>query len=104
MSFPPFRSVSGCAPALLPANIDTDVIIRVDHLTKGRDEVAAFAFDAIRLLPDGSEDPAFPLHHPAFRGTPFLITGPNFGCGSSRTGGVGARRARDPLRHRVDLR
>lgn len=90
MSFPPFRSVSGPAPALLLANIDTDVIIRVDHLTKGRDEVAAFAFDAIRLLPDGSEDPVFPLHHPTFRGAPILITGPNFGCGSSREPAVWA--------------
>jgi 3-isopropylmalate/(R)-2-methylmalate dehydratase small subunit len=90
MSFMPFRSVSGPAPALLLPNIDTDIIIRVDHLTKGRDEVAEFAFDAIRLLFDGSEDPAFPLHHPAFRGAPILITGPNFGCGSSREPAVWA--------------
>ncbi len=97
MSFPPFRSVRGPAPALLLPNIDTDIIIRVDHLTKGRDEVAPFAFDAIRLLPDGSEDSAFPLHRPEFRGAPILITGPNFGCGSSREpavwalGGLGIR-------------
>lgn len=90
MSFAPFTSVSGPAPALLLANIDTDIIIRVDHLTKGRDEVAAFAFDAIRLLPDGSDDPDFPLHQPAFRDAPILITGPNFGCGSSREPAVWA--------------
>jgi 3-isopropylmalate/(R)-2-methylmalate dehydratase small subunit len=90
VSFPPFRSVSGPAPALLLPNVDTDVIIRVDHLTKGRDEVAEFAFDAIRLLPDGGEDPAFPLHQPMFRGAPILLTGPNFGCGSSREPAVWA--------------
>jgi 3-isopropylmalate/(R)-2-methylmalate dehydratase small subunit len=90
MSFTPFQSVRGPAPALLQPNIDTDIIIRVDHLTKSRDEVAAFAFDAIRLLPDGSEDPGFPLHQPMFRGAPILITGPNFGCGSSREPAVWA--------------
>lgn len=90
MSFTPFRIVTGPAAALLRPNVDTDVIIRVDHLTKGRDEVAPFAFDAIRLLPDGREDPEFPLHQPQFRGAPILVTGPNFGCGSSREPAVWA--------------
>ncbi len=90
MTFTPFQSVTGPAAALLRPNIDTDIIIRVDHLTKGRDEVAPFAFDAIRLLLDGSEDPDFPLHRPEFRGAPILLTGPNFGCGSSREPAVWA--------------
>ncbi len=90
MSFPPVHVVHGTAAAILRPNIDTDVIIRVEHLTKRRDEVAAFAFEAIRLLPDGSEDPDFALHRPAFRGSPILITGPNFGCGSSREPAVWA--------------
>ncbi len=90
MSFEPFVSLSGSAAALLQPNIDTDVIIRVDHLTKSRSEVGPFAFEALRFLPDGSENPRFPLNEPTFRGSPILLTGPNFGCGSSREPAVWA--------------
>jgi 3-isopropylmalate/(R)-2-methylmalate dehydratase small subunit len=90
MSFEPFRSLVGPAAALLGPNIDTDVIIRVDHLTKQRHEVAPFAFEALRYRPDGTLDPSFPLNQPTFRHAPILLTGPNFGCGSSREPAVWA--------------
>ncbi len=90
MSFEPFVSLSGSAAALLQPNIDTDVIIRVDHLTKSRSEVGPFAFEALRFLADGTENRTFPLNEPTFRGSPILLTGPNFGCGSSREPAVWA--------------
>ncbi len=90
MSFQPFLSVTGTAAALLQPNIDTDVIIRVDHLTKGRSEVGPFAFEALRYTTDGKEDPSFPLNKAQFRGSPILLTGANFGCGSSREPAVWA--------------
>lgn len=90
VSFEPFLSVRGAAAALLQPNIDTDVIIRVDHLTKSRSEVGPFAFEALRYSSDARENPDFVLNDPRFRGAPILLTGPNFGCGSSREPAVWA--------------
>ena len=75
----------------MQANIDTDVIIRIERLTAGdRGALGRHAFEALRYLPDGTENPEFVLNQPAFRGAPTLIAGPNFGCGSSREGAVWA--------------
>lgn len=90
MSFEPFVRVDGTAAALLQANIDTDVIIRVDHLLKARSELEPFAFEALRFLANGTENPNFVLNDPKFHGSPILLTGSNFGCGSSREPAVWA--------------
>jgi 3-isopropylmalate/(R)-2-methylmalate dehydratase small subunit len=90
LSFKPFVTLTGTAAALLQPNVDTDVIIRVDHLTKTRAEVGPFAFEALRFLADGTENPHFALNDPTFRGAPILLTGTNFGCGSSREPAVWA--------------
>ncbi len=64
--------------ALLPgANIDTDVIMPKQFL-KGIDRAGL----AQGLFHDLRRDPAFVLNRVA--GCEILITGPNFGCGSSR--------------------
>ena len=47
-----------------------------------------WAFGALRYLPDGSENPEFILNREPYRQAEILITGPNFGCGSSREGAV----------------
>jgi 3-isopropylmalate/(R)-2-methylmalate dehydratase small subunit len=87
----PFTTVTGPAAPLLRANIDTDVIIRVERLVgTTRASMGAHAFEIWRLRPDGSEDPDFVLNRPAFRSAPILLAGPNFGCGSSREGAVWA--------------
>jgi 3-isopropylmalate/(R)-2-methylmalate dehydratase small subunit len=87
-----FTSVTGPAAPLMLANIDTDIIIRIERLTKSRDsdELARYAMEALRYLPDGNDDPAFICNQPAFRNAPILIAGANFGCGSSREGAVWA--------------
>jgi 3-isopropylmalate/(R)-2-methylmalate dehydratase small subunit len=86
-----FTTLSGAAAPLLRANIDTDIIIRIERLTtlKG-DALGPFALEALRFKADGSEDPDFVLNQSAFRAAPILLAGANFGCGSSREGAVTA--------------
>ena len=91
MALQPFTLLTGAAAYLPRANIDTDLIIRIERLTSlGKDELGAYAMEALRYLPDGSEDPSFVFNRPAFRGAPILLAGDNFGCGSSREGAVTA--------------
>lgn len=87
----PFTTVTGPAVPLMRTNVDTDVIIRIERLTAlGRAELGAYAFEALRLRPDGSEDPDCVLNAPLFRQAPILLAAENFGCGSSREGAVWA--------------
>lgn len=87
----PFTTVTGPAAPLMRDNIDTDVIIRIERLTHlGREQLGPYALEALRFRPDGTEDPAFVLNQPPFRGAPILLAGSNFGCGSSREGAVWA--------------
>ena len=91
MKIEPFITVSGPAPYLPQANVDTDVIIRIERLTTlGRGELGPYCFESLRYRSDGSEDPDFIVNRPPFRGAPFLLAGENFGCGSSREGAVWA--------------
>jgi 3-isopropylmalate/(R)-2-methylmalate dehydratase small subunit len=81
----PFNTVSGKAAPMLAANVDTDVIMPKQFL-KGIDRAGldrGLFFD-LRFLPSGEPNPAFILNQPGYRGAKFLVTGPNFGCGSSR--------------------
>jgi 3-isopropylmalate/(R)-2-methylmalate dehydratase small subunit len=87
----PFTIVTGRAAPLMETNINTDVIIRIERLTSGdQSKLGAFALEAMRYRPDGSDNPEFPLNQPKYRGAPILIAGRNFGCGSSREGAVTA--------------
>ncbi len=87
----PFVTVTGAAAPLMQANIDTDVIIRIDRMTGGDPaRLGDYALETLRRRPDGSEDPDCVLNRPAYRGAPVLLAGPNFGCGSSRENAVTA--------------
>ena len=91
MNIQPFTVVSGVAPYLSRANINTDVIIRIERLTSlPKEELGPYAMEALRYRADGSDDPHFILNRPIFRGAPILLAGDNFGCGSSREGAVWA--------------
>ena len=91
MTMTPFTAVTGSAAPLMRANIDTDVIVRIERLTAfQRDQLGPYAFEALRFRPDGSEDPSCVLNQRAFRNAPVLLAGENFGCGSSREGAVWA--------------
>jgi 3-isopropylmalate/(R)-2-methylmalate dehydratase small subunit len=85
----PFKAVSGAAVTLLQANVDTDVIIRIERLT-GNADLGHYAFEALRYLPNGSINPDCAFNQPRFANAPILLAGRNFGCGSSREGAVTA--------------
>lgn len=86
-----FTTLTGAAAPLPLANVDTDVIIRIERLTRiDHSGLGPYAFESLRYLEDGSENPEFVLNQPAWRGASILVAGPNFGCGSSREGAVWA--------------
>jgi 3-isopropylmalate/(R)-2-methylmalate dehydratase small subunit len=86
----PFSKLSAIAAPIMRSNIDTDVIIRIERLVgvSVRGTLGKWAFGSLRYLPDGSENPEFILNREPYRHAEILITGPNFGCGSSREGAV----------------
>jgi 3-isopropylmalate/(R)-2-methylmalate dehydratase small subunit len=85
-----FDNLSAIAAPIMRGNIDTDVIIRIERLVGNsiRGTLGKWAFGALRYLPDGSENPEFILNREPYRQAEILVTGPNFGCGSSREGAV----------------
>ena len=81
----PFRKHTGRAALLDRANVDTDQIIPKQFLKRiERTGFGEFLFNDWRYLPDGTPDPSFSLNDPRYSGASILITGKNFGCGSSR--------------------
>lgn len=81
----PFTHLTARTVVLRDANIDTDRIIPARFLTTTtREGLGRHAFADWRYLPDGTPDPQFPLNDPAHAGARILVTGRNFGCGSSR--------------------
>ena len=84
----------GIAAPLMVQNVDTDVLSRtVRLLTIRQEDLARYAFEAWRYLPDGSENPDFLLNHAPYRNASILLNDANFGCGSSREGAVWALQA-----------
>ena len=66
-------------------NIDTDMIIPKQYLkTIKRTGLGAGLFAEMRFNEDGTENKEFVLNQPAYRKAQILVTGTNFGCGSSR--------------------
>ncbi len=86
----PFNKLIAIAAPILRSNIDTDVIIRIERLVGNsvRGTLGKWAFGSLRYLPDGAENPDFILNREPYRQAEILVTGPNFGCGSSREGAV----------------
>ena len=81
----PFERQSGTLAALPAANIDTDVIMPKTFL-KGIDRTGLErgVFHDLRFDEEGSPRPDFVLNQMPWRDARFLVTGANFGCGSSR--------------------
>ncbi len=75
----PVREVSGRAYPWGQKNVDTDVIIPAHWLkTTTRTGLGKGAFETVR------SDPGNIFDDPEYAGSPILIAGDNFGCGSSR--------------------
>ncbi|KAM5348342.1 hypothetical protein ACJ41O_008166 [Fusarium nematophilum] len=83
---PKFTIWKGTAAPLDRSNVDTDAIIPKQFLkTIKRTGLGTAAFYELRYNPDGSENPDFILNQGQYRKSKILVvTGPNFGCGSSR--------------------
>jgi 3-isopropylmalate/(R)-2-methylmalate dehydratase small subunit len=81
----PFKTLSGVAAPLPMINVDTDMIVPKQFLkTIRRTGLGAALFHELRTRPDGSPNPDFVLNKPAYGKAQILVTGANFGCGSSR--------------------
>ena len=81
----PFTKLTGIAAPLPLVNVDTDKIIPARHLkTIKRTGLGGHLFETLRYHDDGSERPEFVLNREPYRHAEILITGENFGCGSSR--------------------
>lgn len=80
-----FITFSGKVAPLFQANIDTDQIIPKQFLTRiERTGYGAFLFNDWRLDSNGTPKADFVLNEPRYRDASILVTGANFGCGSSR--------------------
>ncbi|PTE32493.1 3-isopropylmalate dehydratase small subunit [Mammaliicoccus fleurettii] len=81
----PINIFNGKTVPLLNDNIDTDQIIPKVFLKRiTKTGFGPFLFDEWRYLEDGSENPDFNLNKQEYKGASILISGDNFGCGSSR--------------------
>ncbi len=81
----PFNTLTGIAAPLPLINIDTDMIIPKQFLkTIKRTGLGVNLFDEMRYDDDRNEIPTFVLNKPQYRDANILVTGENFGCGSSR--------------------
>lgn len=75
----PVRRITGKVLPLNRADVDTDQIIPAQYMKRiERTGYGPFAFAAWR------KDPSFVLNDHRYDGAPIMVTGPNFGCGSSR--------------------
>jgi 3-isopropylmalate/(R)-2-methylmalate dehydratase small subunit len=79
-----FSNHTGIAAPLLKDDVNTDQIAPVLHSRGLKEDYKAMLFYRARQRDDGSEDPDFVLNKPQFRNAGILVTGNNFGAGSSR--------------------
>jgi 3-isopropylmalate/(R)-2-methylmalate dehydratase small subunit len=80
-----FTTLTGIAAYLPMINVDTDMIIPKQYLkTIKRTGLGSGLFAELRYDEAGKPLPNFVLHKPPYDQAKILITGENFGCGSSR--------------------
>ncbi len=89
----PLIRITGVALALIRSNVDTDAIIPSREMkTVSKTGLAEGLFAGWRYTTIGGRDPdpGFVLNNPAYRNATILLSGENFGCGSSREHAVWA--------------
>lgn len=87
----PFGTHTGIAVLLIRDNIDTDQIIPSREMKSvSKTGLAAGLFAGQRYLDGRIPNPDFVLNQPDYAGATILVTGKNFGCGSSREHAVWA--------------
>ena len=81
----PFKTLTAIAAPLMIENIDTDMIIPKQFLkTIKRTGLKEGLFYEMRFRVDGSRVDDFVLHNEPYTHAEILLSGGNFGCGSSR--------------------
>ncbi len=84
-----FTNHIAIAAPLLQDDINTDQIAPILHGSRSlKEDYKAMLFMRARQCDDGGEDPNFVLNKPQFRSAGILVTGQNFGAGSSRESAV----------------
>ena len=86
-----FKKIVGIAAPFTRINVDTDLIIPAESLkTIQRKCLGKDLFSYIRFNENGSQNNKFILNQPNYKNSKILVTGKNFGCGSSREHAVWA--------------
>jgi 3-isopropylmalate/(R)-2-methylmalate dehydratase small subunit len=88
-----FHVLTAVAAALIRANVDTDAIIpsrEMKSVSKHGLADGLFAGWRYEAIGGRTPDPGFVLNQPAYAGVKILLSGENFGCGSSREHAVWA--------------
>lgn len=81
----PLRKHKGIVALLDRSDIDTDQIIPKQFLNGiNKSALGKHLFHDWRYLKDGSLNPSFELNQDYYQGASILLSGDNFGCGSSR--------------------
>ena len=87
----PFKKLTAVVAPLPRVNVDTDQIIPAQFMKRvERTGYGEFLFYAWRYLPDGTPNPDFELNREGYEGAQVLVSGRNFGSGSSREHAVWA--------------
>jgi 3-isopropylmalate dehydratase small subunit len=90
-----FTRHTAVAAPLVQDDINTDQIAPVLHGRGLKEDYRAMLFHRARRREDGSDNPDFVLNKPQFRNAGILVTGNNFGAGSSRESAVWSMLAND---------
>jgi 3-isopropylmalate/(R)-2-methylmalate dehydratase small subunit len=91
----PFTRHTAIAAPLLIDDMNTDQIAPVLHGRDLKEDYRAMLFHRARRREDGGDNPDFVLNKPQFRNAGILVTGNNFGAGSSRESAVWSMLAND---------
>jgi 3-isopropylmalate/(R)-2-methylmalate dehydratase small subunit len=84
-------SISGIAAPMLEDDIDTDVIFPARYLLMmDKEGLGQYLFHDRRHGSENGRNSAFVLDQPRYKNACILVTGANFGCGSSREHAVWA--------------
>ena len=84
MSLSPIKKITGIAVPIQGDDIDTDRIIPARYMRCVTfDGLGEFLFRDIRQTPEGKSK-NHPIDQAKFKGATILVSGMNFGCGSSR--------------------